>query len=144
MSINASCSCGQLTITAREAPVYSCYCHCNACQARSSAPCMGFVMVKQDACSVSGEEKTFKDQGGSGQPIVQHFCTGCGGSVFSELKVLNNILAIPSARLQNPDDFQPESHIWVSSKDLRFEIQDDLLQQPGPPLSLLEFVATPA
>ncbi len=143
MSINASCLCGQLSIEISEKPVFSCYCHCHACQRRSSAPCMGFIMVKQDSCSVSGDAHTFNDQGGSGRSIVQHRCTDCGSNVFSELTILDRILAIPSASLESQEDFQPESHIWVSSKDPRFEIKDDLLQQPGIPQSLLAFVAKP-
>lgn len=144
MTTQAGCLCGQLTVSVEQAPVFSCYCHCHACQARSSAPCTGFVMVKQSATNIRGKLQTYNDQGGSGQPIVQHRCTDCGSTVFSELKVLEDIIAIPSARLVDASFFQPEAHVWVSSKDPRFEITDDVTQQAGPPKALFPYIAKPA
>ncbi|MGY0219999.1 GFA family protein [Endozoicomonadaceae bacterium StTr2] len=139
--MKGQCRCGQVTYETSRDPVFSGYCHCHACQKRSSAPCTGFVMVPWEGSTLSGETRTYHDLGGSGQPVVEHSCINCGSLVLMELKVLDNIVAIMASTLEQSDDFIPESHVWLSSQNKRFEIQDDLLKQQGPPKQMAPYLA---
>ena len=138
--MKGQCRCGQLNYKLNSDPVYALYCHCHACQGRSSAPCVGFVMVRQQELEVSGQSQSYREAGGSGAPIVQHRCSDCGTVVHSDLMVLDGIVALSSATLENPADFQPQSHCWVSSQHADFSINDELPQEQGPPKALFQFI----
>ena len=138
--MKGQCWCGQLRYTLNEDPVFSCYCHCHACQRMSGGPCVGFVMARKGALDVEGESASFQSTGGSGRPILQHHCTRCSAAVYYEPQVLDRVVAITASTLNNVEDFQPEAHIWVSSQNPRFEIQDGLPQKQGPPRELAAFV----
>ena len=138
--MKGQCRCGQLSYEVSAEPAYALYCHCHACQSRTSAPCVGFVMVKQQDLKVIGESQAYKDQGGSGAPIIQHRCSDCGCVVHSDLMVLDGIVAIGAATLDDPSDFKPQSHCWVSSQHPEFTINNDLPQEQGPPKALFQYI----
>ncbi|WP_408635836.1 GFA family protein [Parendozoicomonas callyspongiae] len=139
--MSGSCRCDQLQFTISGKPVLSGFCHCHACQKRTSGPCAGFLMVKKEQLDITGQSQQFKDTGGSGKPMIEHHCSICGTTVFTELKVLQDILAIPASTLNNPSQFSPETHVWVSSLNLHFAISDNLSQEPGPPRAVLKYLA---
>lgn len=137
---SGSCRCGQLSYHVTQPIVLAAYCHCHACQKRTSAPCTGFIMVKESATEFKGNMQGYTETGGSGAPMDHNRCTDCGTAVFTRLNVLEDIIGIPASTLNKPEDFQPEVHVWTSSKDARFEIKDELPQLPGPPLSVAKFI----
>ena len=97
-------------------------------------------MIQKKDFVKAGVSRTFEDTGGSGRPIIEHQCTECGSTVYSELKVLKDIIAVPASTLENPSLFTPETHVWISSRNHHFEISDNLPQEQGPPKSMLQYL----
>lgn len=141
--MRGACRCGQLSYQVNTQPLYMGYCHCKACQKRNSAPCVGLFLIEKKDITIDGQSDSYKSVGGSGVPMIEHRCRDCGNAIYSDLKVLKDVLVFLSSSLEDSQDFQAEGHLWVSSKDPRFDIVDDLPQQSGPPLQMLPFLAKP-
>ncbi|WP_281646326.1 GFA family protein [Parendozoicomonas sp. Alg238-R29] len=139
--IKGSCRCGQLKYQITDSPVLSGFCHCYACQKRTNAPCAAFAMVKKNTFNPVGSSLTYKDKGGSGAPLLEHRCSECGTIVYTELKVLDGIYAVSATTYTDSSQFDPSIHVWVSSQDKRFQINDNLHQEAGPPKALFKFIA---
>lgn len=131
--ITGHCRCGQASYEVSQTPFNVGYCHCSDCRERTSSPCTSFMMVDKAAMECSGKTDSYKDKGGSGAYLDIHRCSECGSVLFMDVYALKNVVAIPSATLEDQSLFKPTSHYWVSSKLPWFEIKDDLEQRPGPP-----------
>ena len=139
--MNGSCRCGQLSYQLKNKPLFSGFCHCHACQKRSSAPCVSLFLIQKENISISGKSSAHSSLGGSGNEMLDHRCTHCGDAVYCDLKVLDDVVVCLAGTLNDPDDFEPEGHLWVSSRNPRFEINDDLEQQAGPPMQMMPYLA---
>ncbi|NHO88368.1 GFA family protein [Pseudoteredinibacter isoporae] len=121
--------------------MYSGYCHCHACQKRNSSPCVSLFLIQKKEIDFSGKTSCFSIIGGSGKEMIEHRCQDCGDAIYSDLKVLDDVIVCLASTLEKPEDFKPEGHLWVSSRDPRFEINDDLEQQAGPPMQMMPYLA---
>lgn len=139
--MRGACRCGQLNYSVEAKPLYMGYCHCKACQKRNSAPCVGLFLAEKKDVVIEGSSLSYKASGGSGAPIIEHRCETCGDAVYCDLKVLDGVIVFLASTLEQPKDFVPEGHLWVSSRDPRFTIEDDLDQQSGPPLQVMPYLA---
>lgn len=139
--MNGSCHCGQLSYQLKEKPLFSGFCHCHACQKRSSAPCVGLFLIQKKNIRFNGESDSRSGLGGSGKEMINHRCKSCGDAIYSDLKVLDDVVVCLSGTLNDQADFEPEGHLWVSKRNPRFEINDNLEQQAGPPMQMMPFLA---
>lgn len=139
--MRGACRCGQVSYQLKDQPIYSGYCHCHACQKRNSAPCVSVFLIQQKNTDIRGKTACFRSLGGSGKEMIEHRCEDCGDAIYSELTVLDKVIVFLASTLSNPEDFKPEGHLWVSSRDPRFEIRDDLEQQAGPPMQMMPYLA---
>ncbi|GAA6152440.1 GFA family protein [Pseudoteredinibacter isoporae] len=139
--MHGACRCGQISYQVRNKPLYSGYCHCHACQKRNSAPCVSVFLIQKKDIDFHGKTDSFRSLGGSGKEMTEHRCHDCGDAIYSDLSVLDNVIVCLAATLNNPNDFEPEGHLWVSSRDPRFEIKDNLEQQAGPPKQMMPYLA---
>lgn len=131
--ITGSCRCGQYQYTLSRAPLFAAYCHCSDCQKRSSSPCTSLIMIDKDSMQTAGEHQQYAETGGSGKSLNIHRCSHCGTMLFMQVEALSNIVAIAAESLHDMAHFQPQGHMWTSSKQAWFEISDKLPQLPGPP-----------
>lgn len=81
----------------------------------------------------SGELQQYSEAGGSGQALDMHRCNHCGTVLYMQVQALNNIAAIPAETLNDSQHFQPQAHMWTSSKEEWLEIVDGLPQMVGAP-----------
>ena len=139
--ISGGCRCGQCRFTVSRGPLFAGSCHCKACRQRSSAPCTGFMMMDEPSFELVGETHSYRETGGSGAPIEHQRCSKCGSAIYTKLYALKNILAVPEVLLDDRQVFQPQQHVWVSAKQDWFEINDGLMEQPGPPKLSAELLA---
>src|SRR5271166_4607258 len=59
-------------------------CHCRDCQKFTGSAFAALVRVTKEALTIEGTLKTFGSIGGSGNPILRHFCPECGSSIAEE------------------------------------------------------------
>jgi hypothetical protein len=84
MEIKGGCLCGAVRYTAEADPTSATVCHCRDCQKFTGSAFAALVRVPKEALTIEGTLKTFSSIGGSGNPILRHFCPDCGSSIAEE------------------------------------------------------------
>jgi hypothetical protein len=84
MEIKGGCLCGAVRYTAEADPTSATVCHCRDCQKFTGSAFAALVRVTKEALTIEGTLKTFSSLGGSGNPILRHFCPECGSSIAEE------------------------------------------------------------
>jgi hypothetical protein len=82
--LKGGCLCGAVRYTTTAEPVMSGVCHCRDCQRFTGSAFGILVGVPKEALTIDGTMKTFTSLGGSGKPILRHFCPECGSSIAEE------------------------------------------------------------
>jgi len=78
------CLCGAVRFTATADPLMTFVCHCRDCQKFTGSAFGALVVFPKESVTVTGPMKTFSSPGGSGKPILRHFCPECGSSIAEE------------------------------------------------------------
>jgi len=84
MEIKGGCLCGAVRYTAEFDPTSATVCHCRDCQKFTGSAFAALVRATKEAVTIEGTLKTFSSIGGSGNPILRHFCPECGSSIAEE------------------------------------------------------------
>src|SRR5215469_6212202 len=92
MEIKGGCLCGTVRHTAEADPTSATVW---GCQKYTGSAFATAVPVPKEAVSIEGSLKTFSSLGGSGNPILRHFCSECGSSIAEEPGTLPGIIARP-------------------------------------------------
>jgi hypothetical protein len=82
--LTGACLRGALRYSTSAEPVISGVCHCRDCQRFTGSAFAALVAVPKEALAITGTMKTFTSPGGSGKPVLRHFCSECGSSVTVE------------------------------------------------------------
>ena len=78
MEIKGGCLCGAVRYTAEADPTTATVWHCRDCQKFTGSAFAALVLATKEAVTIEGGFKTFSSIGGSGNPILRHFCPECG------------------------------------------------------------------
>jgi hypothetical protein len=123
MEIKGGCLCGAVRYSATVERAAATVCHCRDCQKFTGSAFATLVAVPKAALTITGEMKTFSSPGGSGQPLLRHFCPRCGASLAEESPnrrpdtIILNVgtfdepKAIPPGREIFRDDALPWVHV---------------------------------
>src|SRR6201988_2511541 len=84
MEIKGGCLCGAVRYTAEADPTSATVCHCRDCQKFTGSAFAALVRATKEAVTIESTLKTFSSIGGSGNPILRHFCPECGSSVAGD------------------------------------------------------------
>src|ERR1700756_3968329 len=84
MEVKGGCLCGAVRYTTEADPTSATVCHCRDCQKFTGSAFAALVRVAKEALTIEGTLKTFSSIGGSGNPILRHFCPHCGYSLAEE------------------------------------------------------------
>ncbi|MCK8044102.1 GFA family protein [Shewanella sp. 1CM18E] len=133
--LQASCSCGQLSLSVTGNPSRVSVCHCHACQKRTGSAFGVQARFPNDCVTVKGHSKTYQRMGDSGSTIRHFFCPECGNTLWFTLDAMADVIAIPlgnfSEQVPNIDElfaptvavYQTRCHQWVTLKGIS-EIYD--------------------
>jgi hypothetical protein len=118
--IKGGCLCGAVRYTAEADASAATICHCHDCQQFTGAVFATLVAVSKDALTITGTMKTFSSIGGTGKPILRHFCPECGSSLAEEpgtrpgMVILNvGTFDDPSAARPGREIFRDDGVPWV-------------------------------
>ncbi len=84
MDIKGGCLCGAVRYSATVEQAAATVCHCRDCQKFTGSAFATLVAVPKEALTIDGTMQTFSSLGGSGKPILRHFCPQCGASLAEE------------------------------------------------------------
>lgn len=112
----ASCSCGQLSVTTQGDPVRVSICHCLACQRRTGSTYGAQARFPTDKVEVCGNSTEYVRTGDSGRTIRFHFCPACGGTVFYQIDDAPDVIAVPIGGFADPDFPPPRVSVYESRR----------------------------
>jgi hypothetical protein len=117
----ASCSCGQLTLTAEGDPIRISMCHCLACQRRTGSAFGIQARFPAERVHVAGRYAEYVRVSDEGEERTMRFCPDCGATVFWTLAGVPAAIAVPIGAFADPTFPSPtvsvygsRRHPWVS------------------------------
>ena len=129
--LTGGCRCGQLRYHVAGRQIAGVICHCSGCQRRTGGS-TGVLFVRRDLTVLTGCYRSYRDPQTS-LPIHILFCENCGSTVAALAGSYPEVQIIIAASLDNPQDFVPQLHMWVSEKPQWVGISDQLPQFAGHP-----------
>ena len=112
MEIKGGCLCGAVRYTAEADPTSATVCHCRDCQKFTGSTFATLVRVPKEAMTIEGPLKTFSSIGGSGTPILRHFCAECGSSIAVESAMRPDIIVLNVGTFDDPTVAKPGREIF--------------------------------
>ena len=110
--LTGACLRGALRYSTSAEPVISGVCHCRDCQRFTGSAFAALVAVPKEALAITGTMKTFTSPGGSGKPVLRHFCSDCGSSVAVESGSAPGRVVLNIGTLDDPQSVTPALEIF--------------------------------
>jgi hypothetical protein len=117
----ASCSCGNLTVTTRGEPVRISICHCHDCQRRTGSVFGVQARFARSDATIEGPSTSWMRTADSGNRIAHHFCPSCGTTVYYLPEAEPELIAVavgafadasfPAPRVSV---YESRRHSWVA------------------------------
>jgi hypothetical protein len=120
MARQATCSCGQLSVSCHREPVIISLCHCLECQRRTGSHYGVAAFFDRQDVDAHGPAKQFTRCSDSGFAVTFHFCPNCGSTVFWEPSRMPERIAVAVGSFADPAFPAPSQsvheqhrHSWV-------------------------------
>ncbi len=121
----ATCSCGQLRVTAPDGPVRAAICHCLACQKRTGSVFGVQARWPADQVTTEGEARVWRRIGEEdGAAFDFRFCPTCGSTVWYTEDGEPDFIAVAIGAFADPTFpapvraiFEHRRHSWVRLPD---------------------------
>src|SRR5689334_4926132 len=114
------CACGAVRFEVRSEPMFQNHCQCRDCQKRSGTGHGSYLTFRGRAdVSVTGEAKTWRVAGDSGNDKIHAFCPNCGTPAYLTFAAMPELFTIHATSLDDPSQFRPQAvtygirgHAW--------------------------------
>jgi hypothetical protein len=114
------CACGAIRYETASEPIFENHCQCLDCQKRSGTGHGSYLTFPRRAdVTVTGEAKSWRVAGDSGNAKFHAFCPICGTPVYLTFSAMPDLIAVHAASLDDPGQFHPQAltysirgHIW--------------------------------
>ncbi|WP_269619618.1 GFA family protein [Zhongshania sp. BJYM1] len=117
MKKNASCVCGQLSVSVNHDPELVIMCHCEICQRRSgSAFQLAAFYYETNVAGVFGESKNYTREADSGRSMSLFFCPICGVSVYFRSAARPNLVGVHVGCFADKHFPAPNRAVWLKQK----------------------------
>lgn len=123
---SAACSCGQLQLVVRGAPVRISVCHCLACQRRTGSVFGVQARFPADGITIKGQSKAYRRSADSGNQITGHFCPECGSTVYLTLDIEPDLIGVPVGAFADPDFPAPPASIYEQHRHHWISLPEDI------------------
>jgi hypothetical protein len=110
--IKGGCLCGVVRYTAQAEATAATICHCRDCQKFTGSVFAALVMVPKAEFAFAGPVKTHTGVGGSGLPILRHFCPECGSSLAEEPGTRPGMVILTAGTFDDPTIARPAREIF--------------------------------
>jgi hypothetical protein len=129
-TILGGCLCGAVRYTAEADPASGTVCHCRDCQRFTGSAFAALVRASKENVRITGTLKTFSSIGGSGNPILRHFCPECGSSIAEEPGARSGILVLNVGTFDDPALAKPSREIFRDDALPWVEVHGDIPRFP--------------
>ena len=113
---HAHCSCGALSLICRGDPALVSLCHCRECQRRTGSTYGIAAFFTRSQVEIRGETTAYRRQADSGFDVTQHFCPGCGSTVYWEASRKPGMIAVAVGAFADPDFPAPAKQVYVQHR----------------------------
>jgi adenylate cyclase len=119
------CACGSITLEIYHEPLGTGFCHCKMCRLSNGSPVFAWVAFPIESVKFPGDQPKMHRLSLIAE---KGFCANCGSPVlWRGLKPeAANYFAIPTAILENPEDYAPTWHGGIESQLPWLQIHDEL------------------
>jgi len=114
-TVQASCDCGKLSITAKSRPVLQLVCHCNDCREATGKAFTEVAFFAPGGYEVHGLSRAESRAGGTGLGKVYYSCDECKAPLYATVNAVGGSAGVIASRL-SPFTFRPMLHVWTSEK----------------------------
>lgn len=133
LPITGACLCGQVSYVCSKPPVWSCNCHCRACQKLSGAPYVTAFSVLSESFEQTGDLICFERIADSGHEVRTYHCADCGTRVFAQSAGALHLTNIFASTLPDQSEFKPISNVFLAEAASWIEPPEAKLNFPGMP-----------
>lgn len=114
------CACGAVRYATNSDPVFQNHCQCRDCQTRSGTGHGSYLTFAQRTeMKITGEAKTWRVAGDSGNDKIHAFCPACGTPIYLTFAAMPDLIAVHAGSLDDPGQFEPHvvtygmrAHAW--------------------------------
>jgi hypothetical protein len=126
--ITGGCLCGAVRYTAEGDLAAATICHCRDCQKFTGSAFATLLMVPKGSFTVTGAMKTHTGVGGSGLPILRHFCPECGSSLAEEPGTRPGMVILNIGTFDDPSAVRPAREIFRDDGLPFVQVTGDMLR----------------
>jgi len=102
------CACGAIRYEIHDQPVFENHCQCRDCQRRSGTGHGSYLTFSdRTKVKVTGEARSWRVAGDSGNEKIHGFCPTCGTPVHLTFAAMPALFTIAAASLDTPEIFRP-------------------------------------
>ncbi len=112
MELKGGCLCGAVRYAATVEQMAATVCHCRDCQRFTGSVFATLVAVPKETLMIDGAMQTFSSLGGSGRPILRHFCPQCGSSLAEEPAGRPGMMVLNVGTFDDPAVVAPAREIF--------------------------------
>ena len=117
------CLCRKIRYRVSGRPNWVAYCHCTDCRRSSAAPVSLFVGLNDAQYTIAtGVPADYP----SSEGVVRSFCRDCGTPLTYRSRRFPGEVHVLIGSLDEPENFPPTAHVWVSEKLPWFDTTDHL------------------
>jgi hypothetical protein len=121
------CACAGLRYVLTQAPQNSIICHCASCRKVAAAPVVPWITVQTNHFRLSG---TTAETYESSEKVKRVFCKLCATHLIYSNDDRPGEIDITTCSLDDPDQFPPSHHSWLSDDLKWIEFGDALPKHP--------------
>ena len=110
--LTGGCLCGAVRYTAAGEPLMTFVCHCRDCQKFTGSAFAAMAVLPMESVTINGTMKAFTSLGGSGKPIIRHFCLECGSSIAEQAGVAPGRIVLNIGTLDEPKSVAPAREVF--------------------------------
>jgi len=125
-TVTGGCLCGAVRYTAEADAASATVCHCRDCQKFTGSVFAALIMVPKAVLTLTGPVKTFTGVGGSGKPILRHFCPECGSSIAEEPGTRPGMVILTVGTFDDPSVATPAREIFRDDAVPWVQVQGDI------------------
>lgn len=112
--LTGKCHCGKNTFTMNAEPGFQFICYCDDCRVINSGGHLCGITFDQSDFVEADHTQTYTYEGGSGKPIIMHFCPTCATHLYAYPTEYAGKVVVRANTLVNAD-FKSQQSIFTES-----------------------------
>jgi len=112
--VEGGCYCGAVRYAIRGDVINSAICHCRDCQKSSGSASVAWLVLKDDAFSLTKGTLKLREGKNGAQRL---FCGECGtGIIYKNADLMPKLVDVQTVTLDSPEKFAPEINIQLADQ----------------------------